>query len=126
MYDLKSERLPPEISQGTFTFASTIFRQFKQAKISKVRRVVLLPPTDWWRKPTYMKIYVVANVRKPYTLVEKLSRILAPIYTEMLILPEVHVISIKQWKSHKEARTEIWQTLQKRGLVVYEQSEESS
>ena len=125
MYNLKSERLPPKISGKIFTFGNMTFRQLDQAKINQIRKVVLLPPTDWSRKPTYMKLYVVANVRKPYSLIEKLSKILAPVYTEMLILPEVHVISIKQWELYKRARSKIWRELEKHGLVVYEQQEES-
>jgi len=125
MYNLKSERFPPEIKESTFVFAKMIFRQLERARISQVRRVILLLPTDWRRKPSYMRLFVCANVRKPYTLVEKLSRIFAPVYMEMLILPEVHVISIKQWQSYKEARTKIWRELKKHGLVVYEQHGES-
>ena len=125
MYNLKSERFPPKMRKITFTFANMVSGQVEQARIPQVRRLILLPPTDWRRKPTYMKLYVVANVRRPYTLVEKLSRILAPVYMEMLVLPDVHVISIEQWKSYKEAGAKIWRELKKRGLVVYEQREES-
>lgn len=124
MYNLKSERFPPKMRKSTVTFANMVFRQVEQAGISPVRRLILLPPTDWWRKPTYIRLYVVANVRKPYDLVEKLSWILAPVYTEMLVLPEVHVISIEQWKSYKETGAKIWRELKKHGLVVYEQHEE--
>jgi len=125
MYNLKAERFPPKIRESTSAFANMVFRQVKRARISQVRRLILLPPTDWWRKPTYINLYVVANVRKPYTLIEKLSRILAPVYTEMLVMPKVHIISIEQWKSYKEVGAKVWRKINKHGLVVYEQHGES-
>lgn len=118
-FSVPRERLPRDLHRHTAAFLFHASNVLRDARVPTLGALVCLPPTEWRRKSTYLDTFLLGSFRKQWPIVKKVSKVLAPVYVEFLVLPVLHPIPQKIWRLHVESKTSLWRELAREGVVVY-------
>lgn len=124
-FSVPRERLPKALHRRTAAFLSCLTNVLVGTNVPTLDALLCLPPTKWKRKSTYLNMYLLGTFRKPWPIVRKVSKVLAPAYAEFLVLPVLHPIPSRIWRSHVESKTRLCRELARKGVIVYLRQENS-
>jgi len=88
-YSVPDDRLPPRMDKAALTFLRSIRQEISEVERTTVSDLYACHPSQWRRTPTRLELITFGTFRKFYPVVEALSEMLAPLYLEYGILPDI-------------------------------------
>ena len=115
-FDLQQQEYPKRIREDILNFLYLVQKQLHQIESLTVTDLYALHPSQWYRFPTKIQMLTFGTYRKFFPLVELLSVILAPLYLEFGILPDLYPLFPDRMKEYEKT---ILPSLKKAGILVF-------
>jgi len=117
-YNLMLQEYPKEIKARTLHFLNSTHNILKQKKRHTITILYACHPSQWHRDPTRIQMLTFGTYRKFFPVVELLSEILAPLYLEFEILPDIFPLFPDRMKEYDRI---ILPTIRKSGILIFSQ-----
>jgi hypothetical protein len=115
-YSMPDDHLPRRMDKAALTFLRSVRREISEAERTTISDLYACHPSQWQRTPTRLEFITFGTFRKFYPVVEALSEMLAQLYLEYGILPDIWpIVSPPERLLQKD----VVPLLRKSGILVY-------
>jgi len=118
-YNIYHDEWPGKINDSARNFIRWSSELLNQAKLETISTVVITNYTFRDYRPTYLYLYTFGNFRKHYTVLKKLSKLIAPVYMEVNILPIIKPVLSREWNIQENNDGRIYIKVHKQGVLAY-------
>jgi hypothetical protein len=118
-FDLYSQNVPDNLSEGTGRFLLWARDAIHTAEIKGISDVVAYTPLSWAWNINSIHLIVFAAFESRISLIDQLSESLAPIYHELLLLPIISPIRLSSWPLHVENESILFRHVTNKSIYAF-------
>ena len=121
-YNVYTSELPQRLDPHLQTYIWLLNRTSHNSGLRSVTTIVV---TDYangrvrQRPPEYLNLHTFGRFRKHYSAMEQTAEALAPLYSEIQILPVVIPVTSKEWQTQENSQGPVYEKIREQGIIAY-------